>query len=185
MIKIFEKLDSLKSNSFIEKLINEKSEKIDTPLIIATKKNNLEIIKTILSRNETDVNITDFIKGNTALHISIVEKFSEITNLLLNNKKVSQNILNNDGLTQLQLLSKYQNHERIEEEKKEFKKVQEIPQVNENNDKKIENKQIKELTQDQKDLEKNFLLKKEYDFVNVNFFFFFYFFKFIKTFIGL
>jgi len=78
--------------------INENNKNGDSPLIWASVKGHLEIVKILLSNKNININHAN-IKGNTALILACIEGHIEIVELLLSDKRINVNHanINNDS----------------------------------------------------------------------------------------
>ncbi len=80
-------------------LVNKKDKKNETLLTYAIKRKNEEICSIILASPIIDLSYKDT-KGNSYLHISIINQLLNITKLLIK-KRINLNLQNNDGNTAL------------------------------------------------------------------------------------
>lgn len=86
--------------------INVKNLEDKSGLMICTEKNYVDCVKLLLSNKNTLVNYQDVL-GNSALHIAIINKNMEITQLLLKDWRININSSNSNMETTLHLLAKW------------------------------------------------------------------------------
>ena len=101
--KIFESLITIDGIN-----IGIKNNEGETPLILALHKNQKKIAQTLINLQQPSNDLVNWInekdlKGNTALHLSIILKDEELTKLILKIKEIDPNVQNNLGFTPLHL----------------------------------------------------------------------------------
>ena len=86
--------------------VNAKNSKGDTPLILATKVNNHEVVKELCKNKSLEVNHKD-IHGKTALHYAVALDHTKIADTLVKHSVTSVVVADNNGYTPLHTACKY------------------------------------------------------------------------------
>lgn len=83
--------------------INTRNSNRESPLIIATKRNNIEFVDVLLKNKNTSLNLQE-INGDTALHIAIRNYYYDIARLLLLDWRTDINLSNKNSETVVHLV---------------------------------------------------------------------------------
>lgn len=95
-------LTQLKNHNNFKVIINQPNNLNETPILISTKKDNLELFKLFYNYG-VDLNCVD-INGQSLLHHAIKNNNNEIFEILINDKNVNINIQDYDGVTPLMMV---------------------------------------------------------------------------------